>query len=106
MAKRYFAARPARKDVAWTFAGLRPLLADPKDRPRASRAITCSISTPSAAPLLSIFGGKLTTYRKLAEDVVDQLAPRLGKRAGHWTAGSPCRAATCRTPTSTLTGPR
>jgi glycerol-3-phosphate dehydrogenase len=38
------------------------------------------------APLLSVFGGKITTYRKLAETAVDRLAPRLGNRAPRWTA--------------------
>jgi len=36
-----------------------------------------------------VYGGKLTTYRRLAEDVVDALAPRLGCRAPHWTADNP-----------------
>jgi glycerol-3-phosphate dehydrogenase len=40
------------------------------------------------APLLSVFGGKLTTYRKLAETAVDRLETRLGRRGGHWTAGA------------------
>ena len=89
MANRYFAADLARKDVVWTFAGLRPLLADPKDRATSvTRDYVLDLDT-RAAPLLSIYGGKLTTYRKLAEDVVDQLAPLLGNQAGHWTAGRP-----------------
>jgi glycerol-3-phosphate dehydrogenase len=89
MANRYFAADLARKDVAWTFAGLRPLLADPKDRATSvTRDYVLDLDT-RAAPLLSIYGGKLTTYRRLAQDVVDQLAPLLGNQAGHWTAGRP-----------------
>jgi glycerol-3-phosphate dehydrogenase len=43
----------------------------------------------AGAPLLSIFGGKLTTYRKLAEEVVDRLAPLLGRKPPAWTAGVP-----------------
>ena len=42
----------------------------------------------TGAPLLSVYGGKLTTYRRLAEDVVEALAPRLGCTAPRWTAGS------------------
>jgi glycerol-3-phosphate dehydrogenase len=38
------------------------------------------------APLLSVFGGKITTYRKLAEQAVDKLAPLLGNQAPRWTA--------------------
>jgi glycerol-3-phosphate dehydrogenase len=89
MANRYFAADLARKDVAWTFAGLRPLLADPKDRASSvTRDYVLDLDT-SAAPLLSIYGGKLTTYRKLAEAVVDSIAPVLGNTSGAWTAPVP-----------------
>ena len=89
MANRYFATDLVRKDVVWTFAGLRPLLADPKDRATSvTRDYVLDFDT-DGAPLLSIYGGKLTTYRKLAEDVMDLIAPRLGCRAPHWTAGRP-----------------
>jgi glycerol-3-phosphate dehydrogenase len=43
----------------------------------------------SGAPLMSVYGGKLTTYRKLAEDVIDELAPLLGADGTHWTADAP-----------------
>jgi len=89
MANRYFAADLARSDVAWTFAGLRPLLADPKDRATSvTRDYVLDVNA-DGPPLLSIYGGKLTTYRKLAEDVLDLLAPRLHCRAPHWTATHP-----------------
>jgi glycerol-3-phosphate dehydrogenase len=89
LANRYFSSDLARKDVVWTFAGLRPLLADPKDRATSvTRDYVLDLDT-RGAPLLSIYGGKLTTYRKLAEDVVDALAPGLGSTARPWTAGQP-----------------
>src|SRR5690606_29368069 len=79
----------SRQDVAWTFAALRPLLADPKDRATSvTRDYVLDVDT-QGAPLVSIYGGKLTTYRKLAEDVMDRLAPHLGCAAAHWTAGAP-----------------
>jgi glycerol-3-phosphate dehydrogenase len=85
MANRYFAGRLERKDVVWTFAGLRPLLADPKDRATSvTRDYVLDLDT-QGPPLLSIYGGKLTTYRKLAEDVLDELAPALGWPVSHWT---------------------
>ena len=66
MANRYFASDLERSDVAWTFAGLRPLLADPKDRATSvTRDYVLDLDT-KGPPLLSIYGGKLTTYRKLA----------------------------------------
>jgi glycerol-3-phosphate dehydrogenase len=89
LANRYFASDLARKDVVWTFAGLRPLLADPKDRATSVTRDYVLDLDESGAPLLSIYGGKLTTYRKLAEDVVDTLAPRLGCTARAWTSGQP-----------------
>jgi glycerol-3-phosphate dehydrogenase len=89
LANRYFASDLARKDVVWTFAGLRPLLADPKDRATSVTRDYVLDLDDNGAPLLSIYGGKLTTYRKLAEDVVDKLAPRLGCTTRAWTAGQP-----------------
>jgi glycerol-3-phosphate dehydrogenase len=89
MANRYFASDLSRADVVWTFAGLRPLLADPGDRATSVTRDYVLDLDRHGAPLLSIYGGKLTTYRKLAEDVVDELAPVLGNRSGHWTAGRP-----------------
>ena len=89
MANHYFSGNLARRDVVWTFAGLRPLLADPRDRATSvTRDYVLDLDS-DGAPLLSLYGGKLTTYRKLAEDVVDMLAPVLGCRAPHWTAGAP-----------------
>ncbi|MCM2310255.1 MAG: glycerol-3-phosphate dehydrogenase [Steroidobacteraceae bacterium] len=88
MANHYFATALTRTDVVWTFAGLRPLLADPNDRATSvTRDYELDLAT-EGAPLLSIYGGKLTTFRKLAEDVLDLLAPRLNCTAPHWTAGA------------------
>jgi len=88
-ANHYFSRDLSRQDVVWTFAGLRPLLADPRDRATSVTRDYVLDLDADGAPLLSIYGGKLTTYRKLAEDVVDMLAPGLGCRAPHWTAGAP-----------------
>jgi glycerol-3-phosphate dehydrogenase len=88
MAGRYFRREIARADVRWTFAGLRPLLADPSDvATSVTRDYVLDLDA-GGPPLLSIYGGKLTTYRRLAEDVVDDLAPRLGWPTRHWTAES------------------
>jgi len=89
LANHYFSRDLARRDVVWTFAGLRPLLADPSDRATSVTRDYVLDLDASGAPLLSIYGGKLTTYRRLAEDVIDLLAPRLGCSAPHWTAGAP-----------------
>jgi glycerol-3-phosphate dehydrogenase len=88
MANRYFSCELGRDDVVWTFAGLRPLLADPDDLATSVTRDYLIDLDRNGPPMLSIYGGKLTTYRKLAEDVVDELAPGLGCRIGHWTAAS------------------
>jgi glycerol-3-phosphate dehydrogenase len=89
MANRYFARSLGRDEVVWSFAGLRPLLADPADRVTSVTRDYVLELDREGPPILSIYGGKLTTYRRLAEDVLDALGPTLGCQAGHWTAGAP-----------------
>ncbi|HQR48331.1 MAG TPA: glycerol-3-phosphate dehydrogenase [Steroidobacteraceae bacterium] len=89
MSNRYFRRMVGHADVKWTFAGLRPLLADPSDvATSVTRDYVLDVDQ-QGPPLLSIYGGKLTTYRKLAEDVLDGLASRMGWSRRHWTAGAP-----------------
>jgi glycerol-3-phosphate dehydrogenase len=86
LADRYFRRPIDPKDVLWSFAGVRPLLADHSTDPmNVTRDYALELErTP--APLLSVFGGKITTYRKLAESAVNMLAPLLGARERPWTA--------------------
>jgi glycerol-3-phosphate dehydrogenase len=80
----------SRADILHTYAGVRPLCDDESDEPSAiTRDYTLSLSGhPGEAPLLSVFGGKLTTYRKLAEAALAQLAPHFPKMGPSWTATS------------------
>ena len=89
MTNRYFSRDLARQDVVWTFAGLRPLLAKSTDDPKSVTRDYVLELDRKGAPLLSVYGGKITTYRRLAQDVIDTLAPSLGNHAGHWTAAAP-----------------
>ena len=90
MANRYFQRDLGVQDVVWTFAGLRPLLAASQDDPKSVTRDYVLDFDRAGPPLLSVYGGKLTTYRKLSETVVDMLAPVLGNaRSGAWTAGVP-----------------
>jgi glycerol-3-phosphate dehydrogenase len=89
MANRYFQRDLAVSDVVWTFAGLRPLLADSADDPKSVTRDFVIDFDRSGPPLLSVYGGKLTTYRKLAETVVDSLAQALGDTTRAWTATIP-----------------
>ncbi|RVT23390.1 FAD-dependent oxidoreductase, partial [Escherichia coli] len=73
----HFKKQLARDDVVWTYSGVRPLCDDESDSPQAiTRDYTLDIhDVDGQAPLLSVFGGKLTTYRKLAEHALEKLAP-------------------------------
>jgi glycerol-3-phosphate dehydrogenase len=86
---RYFERRVVPADVVWSYAGVRPLLDDESGDPSAvTRDYALELDTQQA-PLLNVWGGKLTTFRKLAEEATDRLAAPLGAKQGAWTAGAP-----------------
>lgn len=73
--------------MAWRFAGVRPLLADPDPRAaRLSRDYRLQLQS-HPAPALHVLGGKLTTYRVLAEEALELLRPALPQMGPAWTAG-------------------
>ena len=78
----------SREDVVSSFSGVRPLCDDESDSPQAiTRDYTLEIEAElDQAPLLSVFGGKLTTYRKLGEAALNKLAPFLPQMGSAWTA--------------------
>jgi glycerol-3-phosphate dehydrogenase len=82
---RYFARSTAPADVVWSYSGVRPLLSDESSEPAAVKRDYELELKRNPAPLLSVFGGKITTYRKLAESAADILAPALGSGAPAWT---------------------
>jgi glycerol-3-phosphate dehydrogenase len=88
-----YLAKPVRpEDVVWTYAGVRPLYDDGASEAKAAtREYVLELDTPGGVPLLSIYGGKITTHRRLAEEVLEKLAPYLkGTKAREgWTAKSP-----------------
>ena len=78
--------------IVWTFAGLRPLYDDGKHNPSAvtrDYRLILEKGKSGEAPLLSVFGGKLTTHRHLAEAVMDRLAPWFPHLGDTWTADAP-----------------
>jgi glycerol-3-phosphate dehydrogenase len=103
-ASRYFAKPVTPDEVVWTYSGVRPLLDDESGNPAAvTRDYRLELDSGRAgaaqAPLLSVWGGKITTFRKLAEEAADRLAPLLSRStsgdrsmrpalAGAWTAGA------------------
>jgi glycerol-3-phosphate dehydrogenase len=90
-ASRYL-AKPADPAAAvWSYAGVRALYDDGKVDPSAvTRDYRLQLDrAANGAPILSVFGGKLTTYRRLAEQAVDRLARELPVCKGGWTASQP-----------------
>ncbi len=88
-----YLAKPVKPaDVVWTYAGVRPLYDDGASEAKAAtREYVFELDTPGGAPLLSIYGGKITTHRRLAEEALEKLAPYLsGTRAREgWTGKTP-----------------
>lgn len=85
---RYFGKAITPSDVVWTYSGVRPLVSDNSGKPEAAtRGYRLDLSEAEAgAPLLSVYGGKITTYRHLAEEAVGLLAARLPALSGPgWT---------------------
>ncbi|HEY0855588.1 MAG TPA: glycerol-3-phosphate dehydrogenase [Albitalea sp.] len=84
-ASRYMRQTVTPADVVWSYAGVRPLLEDEAANPAAvTRDYQLELDT-RAAPLLTVWGGKMTTFRKLAEEAADLLAAPLGGTRGAWT---------------------
>jgi glycerol-3-phosphate dehydrogenase len=79
-----FAQPVGRSDVVWSYCGVRPLYDDGAEEAKAaSREYVLEMDeTPGSPPLLSIVGGKITTYRRLAEAALQRLAPYLPERQG------------------------
>jgi glycerol-3-phosphate dehydrogenase len=91
---RYFETQLGPADVLARFSGVRPLYDDDAENPSAvTRDYVFDVEpeTPAAGrpPMLSIFGGKITTYRKLAEHALDKLQPFFPAMGKAWTAGVP-----------------
>ena len=86
----HFVKQLGREDVVWTYSGVRPLCDDESDSPQAiTRDYTLELDAElDQAPLLSIFGGKLTTYRKLGEAALKKLEPHLTNMGAPWTANN------------------
>jgi glycerol-3-phosphate dehydrogenase len=91
LANAYLDKPLARDDIAWTYSGVRPLYDDGASDPSAvTRDYVLKVDAENgAAPVLSSFGGKITTYRKLAEHAMRDLAPFFPGMKGEWTGSAP-----------------
>jgi glycerol-3-phosphate dehydrogenase len=93
-ANQYFAKAVTPQDVVWTYSGVRPLYNDgAKSATAATRDYVLSLDGgvigAAGAPLLHVFGGKITTYRRLAEAALAKLAPQFPGLKPVWTARVP-----------------
>jgi len=87
----YFVKQIKKEDIVDTYSGIRPLIEDFKEASKVTRDYIFDLSCENnEAPLLNIYGGKLTTYRKLSEKVIEELSPYLSnKNTKNWTASKP-----------------
>ena len=93
-ANQYLAKAITAKDVVWAYSGVRPLYNDgAKSATAATRDYVLSLDGgvigKAGPPLLNVFGGKITTYRRLAESALDKLAPHFPGLKPAWTARVP-----------------
>ncbi|WP_116596930.1 glycerol-3-phosphate dehydrogenase [Primorskyibacter marinus] len=89
-ANQYFARKISEDDVVWTYSGVRPLYDDgASSATAATRDYTLKVDKDGGAPMLNVFGGKITTYRRLAESALEKVSQNLPDVKAPWTAGVP-----------------
>jgi glycerol-3-phosphate dehydrogenase len=87
---RYFKEKLRRSDVLHSFSGVRPLFDDGKGNPSAvTRDYVFDLDETGGAPMLNVFGGKITTFRELAERGLQRLRPIFPNMGGDWTETAP-----------------
>lgn len=87
-ANQYFQRQLTRDDIVWTYSGIRPLYDDgAQSATAATRDYTLKVDADGGAPVLNVFGGKITTYRRLAESAMEKVAEFFPGTSGKWTAG-------------------
>ncbi|MDG4881432.1 glycerol-3-phosphate dehydrogenase [Mesorhizobium sp. WSM4884] len=90
-ASEYFAQPVKRSDIVWTYSAVRPLYDDGASKAQEATRdyVLKAEGGEGAAPLLNSFGGKITTFRRLAESMLEKIEGFLGKRGKPWTANAP-----------------
>lgn len=88
-ASQYFKEPVTRDDIVWTFSGVRPLYDDGASRAQeATRDYVLRADGGADAPIVNVFGGKITTYRRLAESVLKKVEDGIGVKGAPWTKES------------------
>ena len=90
-ASEYFTEAITASDVVWSYSGVRPLYDDgAKSATAATRDYVLKVESRNGeVPLLNVFGGKITTYRRLAEAAIEKLSDHFPDMSEPWTAGAP-----------------
>ena len=90
-ASEYFAEPVRPEDIVWTYSGVRPLYDDGASKAQeATRDYVLKAEHPGGGPpVVNIFGGKITTYRRLSEHMLEKIEHFLGKKGKSWTATTP-----------------
>lgn len=84
---KYFKKSISQNDVVWTYSGVRPLYNDgTSSATAATRDYVLKVNQSAGGPVLNIFGGKITTYRRLAESALDLIDTQFEKKTSKWTA--------------------
>ena len=90
LASEYFRQPITAADVVWSYSGVRPLYDDgAKSATAATRDYVLTLDKSAGAPVLNVFGGKITTYRRLAESALARIGEVFPLKRGNWTAGVP-----------------
>ncbi|MBB5752689.1 glycerol-3-phosphate dehydrogenase [Prosthecomicrobium pneumaticum] len=90
-ASEYFKEPVRREDIVWSYSGVRPLYDDGASKAQEATRdyILKAEGGDGEAPLVTVFGGKITTYRRLAEHMLERIEGFIGRRGPAWTATAP-----------------
>lgn len=89
-AANYFKKPIKKDDIVWTYSGVRPLYDDgASSATAATREYVLTVDNSTGGPVLNVFGGKITTYRKLAEAALEKIDKAMGRSTNEWTKRVP-----------------
>ncbi|TPM37105.1 glycerol-3-phosphate dehydrogenase [Mesorhizobium sp. B2-3-4] len=90
-ASEYFAVPVKRSDIVWTYSAVRPLYDDGASKAQEATRdyVLKADGGEGGAPIVNAFGGKITTYRRLSESMLEKIEGFLGKRGKPWTSNAP-----------------
>ncbi|MET3900389.1 glycerol-3-phosphate dehydrogenase [Devosia sp. UYZn731] len=86
-ASEYFAKPVTHSDIVWSYSGVRPLYADGASKAQEATRdyVLKTVASEGAAPLINVIGGKLTTFRRLAETALQKVEALIGAKGPAWT---------------------